>query len=123
MEYKTIKSKVGDENFLFCNEYKSSRSGFSHRSTLVLNGEEVATARAVYYNRTWESYRYQSVMRSCIYRLILNRESENKERVKLAHNAKRWNVKFEGELDVINKEDLKLELYQDILTQIMQATY
>ena len=36
--------------------------GFRHLATLFLNGHEVENSKAVYYNRTWEAYQYQTVL-------------------------------------------------------------
>jgi len=43
-------------------ETKSTRSGFKHEATLLHNGREIDSAKIIYYNRTWESYQYQSVL-------------------------------------------------------------
>ena len=55
------------ENFrAFCNVY-NNRSGFVHECRLEskTTGEQT-TARAQYYNRTWESYHFESViLRAC----------------------------------------------------------
>lgn len=42
---------------------KSNRKGFQHVATLKLNGYEVLTTRTQYYNRTWERYQYESILR------------------------------------------------------------
>ena len=58
---------------------EGTRSGFRHMASLLKSGSEVASAKATYLNRTWESYEYQSV----IYKL-LNKyfpEKEAKERM------------------------------------------
>jgi hypothetical protein len=40
--------------------------GFRHLCTLFKNGQQVGYAKASYYNRTWESFEYQSVLSSAI---------------------------------------------------------
>lgn len=48
-----------------CSE--DARVGWYHVCTATDdNGNELATARVQYYNRTWESYTYQSVIQSCL---------------------------------------------------------
>lgn len=41
---------------------ESTRYGFRHLATLLINGEERETAKRCYYNRTWESYEFESVL-------------------------------------------------------------
>jgi hypothetical protein len=57
----------------FKNEYKSSRSGFSHRSLLLDdNGNVMGDAKCNYLNRTWEVYPFQTSMRQAVYNAIEN---------------------------------------------------
>ena len=44
------------------NEWDKTRSGFKHTSHLFINNHEVGKVKENYYNRTWESYTYESVM-------------------------------------------------------------
>jgi len=39
-----------------------TRYGFRHDAVMIVNGEPKFKAKACYYNRTWESYQYQSVL-------------------------------------------------------------
>lgn len=45
--------------------YKTSRS-WGHKARAIYQGREVASAKCVYQNRTWEEYTYQSVMKKLI---------------------------------------------------------
>jgi hypothetical protein len=57
----------------FKNEYKSSRSGFSHTSRLYHeSGNLLAEAKCNYINRTWEVYPFQSSMRQAVTKAIEN---------------------------------------------------
>jgi hypothetical protein len=42
-------------------ESKPRRGGFKHEATLLLNGREIGKAKALYVNRTWEAYQYDTV--------------------------------------------------------------
>lgn len=44
-----------------CN-WQNTRYGFRHVATLHKNGFQIAKAKCCYYNRTWESYQYESVL-------------------------------------------------------------
>jgi hypothetical protein len=45
---------------------QGTRYGFRHVAVLYKNGWESARSKACYYNRTWESYAYQSVVHAVI---------------------------------------------------------
>ena len=42
--------------------WKKNRSGFKHEATLLRNGDDRLSVKCQYYNRTWESYEYESVL-------------------------------------------------------------
>lgn len=46
---------------IVCETHNTSY-GFKHTATLMKNGSEIDDAKSCYYNRTWESYRYQTVL-------------------------------------------------------------
>ena len=50
----------------FKNEYKSTRSGFSHTSSLYDGDRLISVGKCNYINRTWEAYRFQSSMMSAV---------------------------------------------------------
>jgi hypothetical protein len=39
----------------------SRRGGFKHVATLLLNGREIGSVKALYVNRTWEAYPFDTV--------------------------------------------------------------
>lgn len=41
---------------------KSTRSGFRHEAVLFHRGNQIASAKCHYLNRTWEAYPYESVL-------------------------------------------------------------
>lgn len=45
-----------------CRSEKTSY-GFRHLATLIVNGNKQDTAKCCYYNRTWESYEFESVLK------------------------------------------------------------
>ena len=55
--------KINGHEYLIHSRTANSRTGFAHISTLVRDGNEIETKRVNYYNRTWESYQYQTSMR------------------------------------------------------------
>ena len=57
--------KITDKIEVVCTS-ESTRYGFRHLATLLINGIETATAKCTYQNRTWEKYEFQSVLSSVI---------------------------------------------------------
>lgn len=57
-----IKKTIGNHEYTFYCKYVNCRDGFSHTCELYMNGWRINSSRRHYINRTWESYRYQSVM-------------------------------------------------------------
>lgn len=53
---------VNGKRFEFVNEYWEKSYSWGHKSTLLIDGYEWASRTVRYYNRTWESYTYQSAM-------------------------------------------------------------
>lgn len=47
-------------------QWESTRSGFKHLATLLINGRKCGRAKCCYINRTWEHFQYQSVLRKLI---------------------------------------------------------
>lgn len=47
-------------------EYYETRYSWGHKAYLWVDGRQVDYKKATYYNRTWESYTYQSVMQSLV---------------------------------------------------------
>jgi hypothetical protein len=88
----------------FRNEFKSSRSGFSHTSSLYNNGSLLAVEKRNYINRTWESYPYQSSMRGAVGNAINNEIA----RVKVEKGIKRLTQTLKQ--DIIDNSELIKEL-------------
>lgn len=57
--------KIGRNVEAVCRS-ENTRYGFRHLASLMVDGYEVAKAKACYYNRTWESYEFESVLFSLL---------------------------------------------------------
>lgn len=73
MEIRTIKCKSGKE-YQIVNESWETRNSWGHKSTLIAPWGEVESKKVRYYNRTWESYRYQTCMSLLINSIIGSRQ-------------------------------------------------
>lgn len=54
--------QVTKDMTVVCNSSKT-RNGFKHTCTLFMNGQERASAKINYLNRTWERYDFESTLR------------------------------------------------------------
>lgn len=116
MELKKI--RIGKNNVEFINESRDTRSGFAHDTNVFINGCMVNTATCHYLNRTWECYRYQTVMKKAVYDLIDDRKLELKHEFLTVNNYKRLTDDRKLELEKIVKKDRDIKLYKAIIEKL-----
>lgn len=61
---------INGVNYSVFGESWGTRTAWGHNAYLLRNGEEISRARVRYYNRTWESYQYQSAGESAVYNAL-----------------------------------------------------
>ena len=71
MEIKKIICKNGREYNIVNETWETSRA-WGHKSTLVAPWGEVESHKVRYYNRTWESYTYQTCMGGLLNSILEN---------------------------------------------------
>jgi len=54
---------VNDVNYSFILSSKGNKCGFIHKATLYEGERELTSRQVQYYNRTWEEYQFQAVMK------------------------------------------------------------
>ena len=59
-------------------ESKSNRSGFKHEVKVLYKGRLVYQDKIQYYNRTWESFQYESILRRAESFITNNIKSDHK---------------------------------------------
>ncbi len=84
-----IKKTVNGNEYEFVNSFRGNRSGFVHETTLFRNGRYEGETKIQYYNRTWECYTYQSVMKRLVSGLLEYCEEAYKTAWKDTHGVKR----------------------------------
>ena len=72
--------KLDEKYNVVCNS-ESTRTGFRHVATLCRNGGEVAKAKCIYYNRTWECYEFESVLIEIIEKNFTGTEKEKYQNI------------------------------------------
>ena len=60
--------------FKFIDTAKRTQTGFYHRSELYCDGELITFARVTYYNRTWESYTFQTSRKCAVEKAMKQRK-------------------------------------------------
>lgn len=98
-----VEKTIDGVKFTFVNDAGSNRSGFYHNTTLLQNGWEIGRNRAQYYNRTWESYKYQSCMKTTVHNTIKKELLEDFESFKKMHGVSRLSQKTKDEIEAENK--------------------
>lgn len=107
MEFKHTTLNKTDYHFLL--DARNTQYGFKHICELVINGYHAQTATAYYYNRTWECYRFQSVILSAISQEIQYRKDCITAWFKTDKGYKKITAKRKAELqkEFENDETLK----------------
>ena len=94
MEIRRIVCKSG-RVYNIVNEYWETSRAWGHKSTLVAQWGEIESRKVRYYNRTWESYTYQTCMSGLLDSILENdfknyitREKENNGIARLTKGKK-----------------------------------
>lgn len=90
--------KINGHEYLIHSRTANSRTGFAHVSTLVRDGNEIETKRVNYYNRTWESYQYQTSMRLVVEHVMRREHEQLITLYKCANGLKRLSAAKKEEL-------------------------
>lgn len=60
------RKNINGNNWELVNEYWETYNSWGHKTTIIRNGYDFGTHKVRYYNRTWESYTYQTCMLGAI---------------------------------------------------------
>lgn len=60
------RKNINGNNWELVNEYWETSYAWGHKTTIIRNGFDYGTHKVRYYNRTWESYTYQTCMYGAI---------------------------------------------------------
>lgn len=110
--------KINDNQITFVNNSRSTRNGFAHDSELYINDNYKGKHSCYYLNRTWECYRYQTVMMGLVDNLIEERKNYIKADYKRANNIARLTQKHNGKIAGLFKADDRIVLYEAIIKEL-----
>lgn len=93
---------------IYCYTYETAAS-WGHNATIFDQKKEIATDKVRYYNRTWESYTYQSIILSTITKAIEARKQNIFDNYKYFNNISRLSKEKKEQLEKDDQEikDLK----------------
>lgn len=84
-----VRKIINGNEYIFYNSFRGNRSGFVHETELYKNNYNIGWNKCQYYNRTWECYTYQSVMKGLVSGLMESAMEEFKNAWKESHGIKR----------------------------------
>ena len=116
MEIK--KFNIDGKEVEFVNESFDTRHGFKHVTTMFINNCEYGRNTCYYLNRTWEHYRYQTVMRGCVQKLIEIRIENLKSTFKNQYGYSRMTAKRNEEFEKWMGHDNVADFYVKLLNKI-----
>lgn len=96
--------KIGNNNWQLINESWQKGYSWGHRTIVFKNGYEMAEHKCRYYNRTWESYTYETCMLCAIDDI---EETEKRIFIK--------NYKYKNDIDRFKKgqKDEVIKMFED----------
>lgn len=116
MEIKKV--TIDNREYEFVNSSRDTRSGFAHDCTLFCNGSELVKNSCHYLNRTWECYRYQTVMKGAV-RMLMDRVAHRRETIFRANNnIKRMTAEKREELNRLIENDPTYISYKKLYEKI-----
>ena len=120
---ETITKKIGNAVFEFSPKYRETRSGFAHDCTLTMNGKEIAAESVHYLNRTWESYRFQTVMLKCVRKAIEQAKKQIVNNEKEKRGLKRLTQAHKSEIAKIIEEQNAMRILRLLEQEVSIAKY
>lgn len=109
MEIRT--KKIGKDTWRFVNESWSTSNAWGHRTIVFKNDYEYTEHKCRYYNRTWESYTYQTCMFGAVDDIYTREKNRFIENYKYQNNIDRFKRGQKEEvLKAFEKSDIAKEL-------------
>ena len=115
MEIRVVNGKKGNKVELVNDSWSTSNS-WGHKTNVIINGCDYGEHKVRYYNRTWESYTFQSCMRGAIAKVMRYNITRYLENYKYTNNITRFKKGQREKLIAEYKEsnDLMLDLEQTL---------
>lgn len=108
------KLEYNGKMYMFVCSARNTRNGFAHDCELFINDIFAIKQSCFYLNRTWECFRFQSVMLACIRYMITERENLLRKKYMLENNYTRLTAGRKESLQVLCNQDSILQEYKAI---------
>ena len=118
-----IEKKIGENTYTFVCEFVDCRDGFSHVCELRKNYDRINWNRVHYINRTWEAYRYQSVMLGCVRNELNYIMDKAKRDYKEANNLSRLVGKRKEEVETATRNSKEYKEMELLYKMVSDAHY
>ena len=102
----------------FVNDSRNTRNGFAHDTKLFKNNVLIAENTAHYLNRTWECYRYQTVMKGCVSGLIMEMNERFISDYKAENNIKRLTAEKRAEVNKRFEDLAEIKELREVYNQL-----
>ena len=96
-------------------QYWETRNSWGHNGILMIDGVEVARDRVRYYNRTWESYRFQTAGRCAVGRYLDSLKQRALDRYREATGRVRLSAELKAGIWKLDPEVQRLQLVYNAL--------
>ena len=106
---------IDGHDIRFVNNTWEKRYSWGHETTLYIDDKKINTSKCRYYNRTWECYRYQSIMKNCVSNTMETYKTDFINLYKLHNGIKR--------LCGQKKEDCMQQLQNDCYYNLLKSAY
>ena len=107
--------EINGVKFTFVCESWNTRNSWGHEVTLYRNDyAKIGLAKIRYYNRTWESYQYQTAIKSVIYNAIAQIKAAAKIAFKELHHYKVLTKKRAAEFAQYLANDQEYNMYNEL---------
>lgn len=108
--YKEINGVI----FTLVCEFWTARNSWGHKVTLYQSTKIIGRAKVRYYNRTWERYQFQSIIKSVIYNAIEEIKATAKKVFLNLHNYKVMTKKRAAVFFEYLKQDKTYNMYNEL---------
>lgn len=106
---------INNKEVTFDCKAKKTRNGFAHKCEMSINGVYFTDVKINYYNRTWEAYPFQTVIKNAVYDLLNELYEETEMILKEDEGWKRITKDRRATIDCIYNDSATKQFYDEIL--------
>ena len=118
-----IVKKIGNAEFTFWLNSRNNRSGFVHECELYMENECLAKEKMQYYNRTWECYRFQSVMLGAVQNAIDYAKQKMIDNAKAEHGWQKLTAERRKIMEQEFEQNGGLKTLEELYNAVNTAKY